>query len=329
MSVVSSVGELGLSPRSDARLYLNNDYVVTPDRVNDFSAEVVDTVERFRSNDLLDSTDTTRFAAKVIVSSEAISQLLSIPEVAGMVEAVAPLHEPSNSIGEYLLFLAENKPARVVTAQARASLVASVNSARRLTLDISKNIRPGNGLTEVDSVSDSEGLLSLWGSTFGWTPDGVGAFAENIIASKDIEPKKRTVWFGGLEDKNGLAACAMAERLEMPSINGCVSLVEHTEWATRPDRRNEGLGRIVVKALTTRIMADLQDVHKLVYAECNILSGAHVVAVRSGFEVPSVRIGDTAPGQILFNNVKVGDGLTPYDSYRSFLLLAAPNVRAQ
>lgn len=315
MTQISSTGSLGFSLRGDERAY-NNYPVVTDANVDAFMGDVAEHFSLVGTQQ--SGTEITRAVLRAVVDEDTFDALLTDP-VAQHIEAAAPLR--ANGVDEYLAYFARNAVSRGVDPEARESLKANVSRAKSLPVDQLTN--DGLDFTPffTSEVDDPEQLNKLWGDTFGWDLEGCTEFAQQVRDQASTPPQDRSVWFKGLRDEHGnLVASAMAERLDVPGTAGDVALIEHTEWATDPQKRGMKLGRRVVGALTADVQRDMSGVNHLVFAECNMNSGANVVAVRSGFTVPSI----TTPngheiGQVLHNNVRVDDGLPPLHGYRNFM----------
>jgi hypothetical protein len=322
MAQVSSVGELGITERSDERMYYNFPELVTKDNVAEFQDEL---------DGFLSSKDyrpeMTRSVVRAVIDVDTTEELLADFKNFRRVEAGTPLPSESGRTEECLVYFASNRGPRHNSSTFHQLNVNAINSARELirNQDLSSGSTKGNEYEGdadiVDVVEDPAELQMLWGKTFGWTLEGCQEFAE-VVESGLKNPKDRNVWFKGVKDMGGtLIAAAMAERLDMPSSGheGRIALVEHTEWAALPGQRGRGLGKLVVRSLTQTLREDLSERSHLIFAECNILSGAHIVALRSGFDIPELRSSHGRVGQVLHSNVRIGDGLEPQGEYRNFM----------
>ena len=170
--------------------------------------------------------------------------------------------------------------------------------------------------------TSAEELNELWGKTFKWDRAGCESFLESVEKQKVLASADRTRWFSGVIDsREKLVSCAMAERLDIPSKLGSLALIENTEWSTSKQHRGQGLNTFVVRDLNKQIELDLANVNHITFAECNVSSGAHKVAFKSGFKYSSILIGNFLVPQILLQNVAVGDGSTNSDRYRDFAFL--------
>jgi hypothetical protein len=316
MTQVSSTGNLGFDVRSDERVYFN--YPAVTDSNVDTLIDDIETHFDHVGKEV-EGTQVTRAVLRTVVEENTFETLLEDPDIGQHIEAAAPLQSETGP-KEYLAYFSKNAIAREVNPGQRSSFLESVNTARGLAID--QSISNSSGLvTPTSKVSNPDQLQKLWGDTFGWDLEGCYQFAERINDEAEISPNDRMVWFKGLEDEQGnLLASAMAERLDIPSTTGRLALIEHTEWATDPSKRGMKLGRRVVSSLIQDVKQDMAGVDHLIFAECNMNSGANVVAVRSGFSIPSVSTAaGREVGQVFYNNVRVDDGLPPHGEYRSFM----------
>lgn len=316
MTQVSSTGNLGFGVRSDERAYFN--YPAVTDNNVDALLDDIGTHFDHVGNEL-EGTQITRAVLRTVVEESTFEALLEDPAIGQHIEAATPLQSAAGP-KEYLAYFSKNDASREVDSEQRSSFLESVTTARSLAIDptISEN---NNLVRPTAQVNNPDQLQKLWGDTFGWDLEGCHQFAERINNEATLNPKDRMVWFKGLEDEQGnLLASAMAERLDIPSTTGRLALIEHTEWATDPSKRGMKLGRRVVSSLIQDVKQDMTGVDHLIFAECNMNSGANVVAVRSGFSIPSVKTADGREvGQVFYNNVRVDDGLPPHGEYRSFM----------
>lgn len=328
MVQVSSTGSLGYEVRNDERAYLNY-----PEAVSDRN---VDQFDRDLRNHLFTASHpegVTRFVARAVIDGEALHHLVDESDKLRLhVEAAASVTPNDGERDEFIAYFGRNIGDRYVNRITREVLRANVRTATRVV-----EVRPPSVVTDsvlsdelsklstVDSVKDPEQLEKLWGETFGWTREGCEDFAAIVDEEVKLDPADRKVWFKGIEsgEDGELVACAMAERLDMPSNVGKLALIEHTEWSAVEELRGYGLGKRVVRALTTQLKEDLEEQRKLIFAECNITSGSYIVALRSDFTIPEVDLGKSKVGQVLYNNVRVGDGYEPHGGYRSFMFAVA------
>ncbi len=321
---VSSTGSLGFEFRSDERAYLNYPIFVNAVNADEFAASIENTMEyvgRINTNDPSHSL-ITRAVVRATVDSRVLSGLLRDPLLKSLLEGAIDLKGYVGGSREHIVYFGLNAKDRAPSQGMQLEFLDRVEKASHLT-EAHAHWDPPSTYALNNSVKDDAELFGLWGGTFGWSSDGCADFADRLWANRRQAPHQRSTWFTGMEVEGELVACAMAERLDIPGRKRDIALVEHTEWATREDFRGRGLGQIVVKSLIGDIQSDLVHTDHLIFAECNILSGAHRVGLRSGFVVPKSNLRDAQPSQILYQNVRVGDGLrVPYE-YRNFLLLAA------
>lgn len=318
MTQVSSTGSLGFALRSNERAYNNYPRAVTTENLEGFYGDVTDQLLLVGSN--IEGTTVTRSVLRTVMTEDALGEIARIPGLSRYIEAAAPL--PDDKQGgpkEYLLYFARNAVSRSMDEATRSEFRSRVDKARKISSRPSRSLLPP-GYTFTNRVYDPHRLNELWGDTFGWDEQGCIDFAKRIEADATSAPEDHSVWFGGIQDKNGiLVTGAMAERLDVPTSTGRVALIEHTEWATHPDYRGQGLGRHVVRSLTDVVRADLAGVRHLVFAECNLTSGANIVAAHSGFTVPRLETTHGPVDQIISANVRVDDGYEPRGAYRNFM----------
>jgi hypothetical protein len=315
MSQVSSTGAIGLTQRSDNRAYYNYEVAVNPDNLGEFS----DLLRSHLDTSAINDTPVTRTVMRAVVDASSFETLSRDVDFCKHVEAATTIDSRNNAPPEYLIYVAKNALSRAVTFEEQADLIAKREEAKAQRPDI-HDASSLQKMRLTDRVSDVDQLTELWDITFNWDKDGCDSFAAEIEDEVLRIPAERQKWFKGLESHDGqLLAAAMAERLDVPTMHGTLALIEHTEWATRPAHRHHRLGGYVVTSLTHDIQDDMADEHKLIYAECNMTSGAFKLATRSGFRVPEVETPHGKVDQVLYKNVHVGDGLPPFDDYRSFL----------
>lgn len=329
MSVqVSSTGSLGASFRSDERAYLNFPEAVNANNQDDFR----DAMQDYLFSSYEDGPDeVTRSVVRAVVDSSAAQELLMDEDTAVYVEAAVALpSDESDESGEHVLYFARNRGSRAPSATSAADIKRVLRQAPAMVEASSRNKRQplnANEYSLTNTIQDPEQLFALWGNSFGWTQEGCEEFAAAIRHQQDLRPEDRQVWFKGLERRGQLVSSAMAERLDMPSKFGSIAFIEHTEWSATEELRGKGLGRTVVGALSETLHEDLAAIRRLVYAECNITSGAHVVALHAGFSVPEVESATGRVGQVLHHNVRIGDGYEPVGGYRSFAFVVAAGTK--
>ncbi|HEX3568426.1 MAG TPA: hypothetical protein VHT70_01985 [Candidatus Saccharimonadales bacterium] len=322
MAQVSSTGELGFNIRSDERAYNNYTTAVTNDNLDTFQIDLESHLAH--ADTTINETHVTRSVLRTVIEGSTLTKLLAADElIHEQIEAATPLPQIEGQPSEYLVYFAKNALSRTPDEATKEDLRSKIQTARDISTASTRKQNRELTFTPVmnTSVSDPTQLHQLWGETFGWDEQGCIDFAKRLEDEASAAPGERTVWFKGMENPEGeLLACAMAERLDIPGVNGDIALIEHTEWSTAPSQRGKGLGRQVVQSLTTDIQESMRDTPHLIFAECNLTSGAHVVAAHSGFTVPSFETPHgTEVDQIIFNNVRVSDGLEPQDAYRSFM----------
>jgi hypothetical protein len=156
-------------------------------------------------------------------------------------------------------------------------------------------------------------IARLWVPTFGWVNEGIPNLATRMRA-QTANGLRPSVWFSGLIYENQLVSAAMAEELRLPLGGGqSVSVIESTEWCTRPDASRLGFMSATVGYLHAQVVDSMRNSEhpRIVIAETNIYSGAHFVGNAVGMEVPPRQIGSLFVPQTLVQNVEVGDGIMP------------------
>jgi len=306
--IISSTGGLGLAVRSYDRLQL------VPEIPPADAGELGDLFST-----LLDAgaaKGVGRVMLKTIVSAETATAVFAGSEqVSQAVEAGIPL---GLGTGEWLIYLAQNEGDRrhsADTYQEIAARVAADANRAQYRLDapepsaVERLAQDGMWFTDHIAARDLPGIARLWGPTFEWDEGAVQALSARLDASRTLPPGARDVWFNALKNRGGaVVSLAMAERLDIPGPTGPVPVVESTEWATAPLWRGQGFSDAVITALNDKILDDLPGA--AIIAECNVRTGAHRVALRSGFDIPIVPWGNR-PG-ILSQNVAVNGELTDF-----------------
>jgi hypothetical protein len=184
------------------------------------------------------------------------------------------------------------------------------------------------GYRFVHAIQNShvQAIHALWGSTFGWSAEGVHERGITVSGQRHLNPENRSSWFSGLVNARGeLVAAAVAERLDMHAgyKNEPLALVESSEWRRRDDLTEHGLMAATVSYLHAQVLRDLPN--PLIFAETNFRTNAHRVGFGAGMEVPKrTMFGMTVP-QILVQNVEVGDGQSPV-GLRDFTMLYVPRL---
>lgn len=313
---VSSTGSLGSEFRSEERYYTNNPYAVNLDNLDQFIRDVLHHLAIPEHNP---KSGATRSVIRTAMSRTALMALDSdCPDLVQYIEAAAPIL----GTDDLLVYFAKNYGDREPSQAVKNDMAARLTEARSTTPS-TELILPA-GFEAVQQWDNPEQLAYLWGETFGWTAEGCEAFLKNIAEQTERTPEEHTTWFEGVRCGNTLVAATMAERLTVPGNDGPIELIELTEWAVHPRYRGHGLGRFVVGNSTQAIEDDLASVPHLAFAEANLISGAPHMARRAGLNIPLVGLPrhGSVP-QIVFSNVRVGDGLEPAGDYRHFALVTA------
>lgn len=321
MSQIESVGSMGFDPnRSDQRTYTNHQSHVTELNFRAFRNDLEEAMYGSRSPDTIsaEGNPRTRAVFRAVADRSLVRTALQDKELFGLTEAVLPL-----PTGEYLWYLGRNTVGREVAETEREEALQQLTQARTEVSPLT-NLTLPRGHRLIESVEDPEQLLNLWGGSFGWQQSGVLDFQARIEEQNARPASERTTWYTGLVDPEGrLIGSTMAERLSMPSAVGSVSLVESTEWSIASDKRGHRHGETMVAAQDRRIARELIDTPNMRYAEVNLRSGAHRMALRTGFVLPEFRTEHGDIDQILWNNVPVGDGHEPQGAYRNFAIAVA------
>ncbi len=315
---VSSTGSLGSGIRSEERYYTNNPYAVNESNIDKFSSETITNLAA-----PLDHPEwgVTRSVIRTIIDRAALEATSRDPHLSRYIEAVAPI----TSSNDLLAYFAKNYGDREPTEIVRQDIYSRVLSAKQC-IARSQEIRLPSNFAPVEHWHNPEELATIWGETFGWSIDGCSDFLSTITEQNELAPHERTMWFNGISDGNRLVAATMAESLEVPSNTGPLTLIELTEWAVHPEYRGHGLGKFVVAHSVEAVESDLDDRPHLSFAEANVLSGAHQMALRAGLHIPNVILPSGVVHQVVMSNVKVGDGLEPIGQPRHFALVTTNNT---
>lgn len=313
---VSSTGSLGSEFRSEERYYTNNPYTVNIDNLDQF---VRDVSHHLAVPDHTPESGATRSVIRTAMSHAALMALDSDrPDLVSRIEAAAPI--PGTD--DLLVYFAKNYGDRDPSPAIKNDMAARLTEARSTTPS-PELILPA-GFEAVQQWDNPEQLAYLWSETFGWTVEGCEAFLLDIAEQAERAPEERTMWFEGISCGTTLVAATMAERLTIPGNDGPIELTELTEWAVHPRYRGHGLGRVAVGNSARSVENDLAPLSHLAFAEANLWSSGAHAGVRAGLHVPMVRLprhGEIP--QIVFSNVRVGDGLEPAGDYRHFALVTA------
>lgn len=323
--IVSSTGKPGPEIRSDERFYVNsNKYAPEAAQFQRKWDQTVRVQQRFeRRPEAL-----TRAASKSIVSTEVLGHLLADETHKKDVEVALPLGE--YGMGDsWLVFLGRNAPGRRTIASSEVEMEKTseqIDLVRDSPLDRLK-IKAAEGFTFTTSVEPEQvdDLFELWGSTFGWNREQIENFRQSIQKEKQGNPEDRTMWFAGVEYNGQLIGASMGQKLIMVGEgNVPLECVESTEWRKKPDTPGNGLTPSVLAGLHAQILDSFGEKTPLIFAECNIWSGANSTGHKAGLQIPQreVAIGESIykVPQILKQNVKIGDDVEVNAPYRDFVV---------
>lgn len=329
-----STGGLGYSLRSYDRAYCNYPGVI-------HDADTVRRLFRIGQNIITRSRhNVTRGVLRAMVPSSVLEQLADNPETAGCIEAVVPTRYATRANGRsseplWMMLAAINNRSRTPLFPVD-DMVRIVDSERK-----SPSVHPVERITHLraegyrfitDIPEERIGEVeTLWGNSFEWKRSGIVELRNKLHAGLGLPKRSRTVWFSGLvePEHNTLAAIATAERLDIPIAEGVsVPIVESTEWRRADHITRHGLATAVVSHLHANVVEDLSNLAPTIIAETNYRSGAHRVGFASGMDVPARSVFGADIPQMLIQNVRVGDGLSP-DGERDFTLLHIPEESLQ
>lgn len=316
-SIFSSTGELGASRRQWERVYVNgNPYWEQPTERTMGKMDQLLTIPERREQ-------IGRSVFRGIVSQEVVSSLMSSDFVPS-IEVALPIEEFDGS-NSWLLYVARNTRERT-SIRPISEMVEATEKLRiggRTPVEKVEQVR-SEGFVFRDSFDPSQigQLHDLWGYTFGWEPEEIQALHTRLRMG--VESGDRNVWFNSIEDNGVIVCAAMGERLELPSANGSLSLVESTEWRTHDSYVGQGLMSANLSMLNAQILSDMSGEHPLIYAECNFQSHAERSGAGAGFRVPG-REASYGVAQMLIQNVLVRDGVyVPEGKLRDFTFMYVP-----
>ena len=321
--IVSSTGQPGLFRRSYGRLYANaTRFSDDPNEVEVNFQRLVSIGDRFSSR-------IGRVVFKGVVN-DPVRLHTSNSGLRSALEVALPLDEFGQP-GDHLIYLANNQSERQPLTPIEEMVQATTTYPENY-IDPVQRIetvkQEGYSFTTDIKDDEVESVLSLWGSTFDWTRDGVIALAARLKDEMEPPPKQRTVWYSAIKDQDTIVALAMAERLSMPTSNGNLEIVESTEWRVHDDYSKKGLMVAVLTHLNAQILSDFYENGQnipLICAECNFQTRSDWAGFKAGFRIPPRDIRKGPPAQILVQNVAVGDGQDwPADKLRDFSFMYLP-----
>ena len=199
----------------------------------------------------------------------------------------------------------------------------------------------------ISSVPDElkDQLFDLWHDTFGWDKkpstkigldtvteeekrhEQIDAFAEILNIQNNLEnPEEREFWFSGIVKKDDtrnmkLVAATLGQRFDNDFGNGSI-IVECSEYAAAEEEKGNGLIPAATAVLKAQILKDVGVYNRenvLIYAECNVASGAYKSAKKAGLDHTVGRFtvfGDDGETMEVVipnvhpQNVAVGDGFS-------------------
>lgn len=300
--IFSSAGGPGTSRRQDNRLYHNAEIY------HDSGSQVADVYEDLKCQATAMS-DISRVVFRGVVSHGVLVELHH-SELSDQIEVALPL----NQYGEesWLTYLASNNSDRIA-ANSFDEIVRATAMPPTTPAEYARN-------GYVDRVRSSQGaqLHSLWADTFGWSENEIKSFVENVSQQTTLPSSERSLWFSGVEQPEiGLAAAAMAERIDMPSKLGSITLIESTEWRSV----QRGLMPSVLRHLNQQIAPFRSSDGRppVVYAETNFTSRSDRAGYKAGYRIPCRYYGR----QVLEQHVTVNDGIRP-SGLREFSFMALP-----
>lgn len=289
----SSTGDPGTSVRQDERLYHNAE--VFYDNVDELACRWQALLQEAESiEDVLIS----RTVLRGIVASDVVTEFMET-EYGVALEVAHDIGD--QEAGSWLIYLGQNAETRTALTSQDVMINATTDLPTPTTCLNSEHV------VRTVAPDIEPQLFELWSTTFGWETEDMQGFLAQLEQQPQAHPHERAVWFSGVVLGQTLVAAAMAERIDLPSRSGQVSLIESTEWRRRqhdPFAHQGYMCRALV-GLNRQIAADTATyaTPPLVYAECNFTSRSDLVGARAGFQIPDRAY---AP-QILPQNVTVND----------------------
>lgn len=328
-----STGGLGFAYRSYERAYLNYPGVVPdPNVIVRLSRIGRQIIERGRRR-------VTRAVVRAVVPASVLGEVLENPETEHLVEGAVPTQFSTSSSGRpgeqlWMMLAALNHRERTPLYPI-PKMIEEVDRGRRIPQSPEQRIAQlrDEGYRFIDTIPPEriDEMEELWGESFEWKRSGIEELSRNVFSMLRLPPRRRGVWFSGVIEPgtNRLAALATAERLDIPvDETQSLPIIESTEWRRSDAVQRHGLTAAVVAHLTARVLEDLETAKPTIIAETNFRSGAHHVGFAAGMEVPARNFGGRFLPQMLIQNVRVGDGLSP-DRKRDFTLMHVSDSSVQ
>lgn len=311
----SNAGSLGIELRQDNRLYMNaEEFFRNGRQTEEAFAFLAESAEQY--------SDVTRIVMRGIAGTKAFEDFCG-GRYGANVEAAVGLSQHGH---EGVLFYAGNNlPNRDETIVPMPEMTLATQESQHANEQASlsdiwlPNAEEVYVSGNIDATDISQ-LHELWGQIFGWSQDEIAAFARRIGHNS------QQLWFAGVfDDSDQLLSAAMGERIDLIGRNGNITLVENTEWATRPNGyRGRGYMSMAVSSIGAQALRRLEGSPNgppVIYAECSFQSRSDRVAQRAGYRIPGLHIAR----QILPQHVTVNDGLEPV-GLRDFTFLTLPDA---
>ncbi|OGH15698.1 MAG: hypothetical protein A3C22_01435 [Candidatus Levybacteria bacterium RIFCSPHIGHO2_02_FULL_37_10] len=323
----TSIGKLGVSRRSDERLYVNATRF-SPDS-GEFCRNFRRLVEIGRRN----RSRVGRVVFRGLVSEEVVGQALN-SDLKDNLEVALPVGEFTGD-NSWLVYMAQNKPERTVINPPEYMMNKVVAQEAQETKEKSPLEQIREAVREnyviIDRITEDqvEQVYSLWGETFGWEREAVDNLRRRLEADNFVEdPSEKQVWFSAVSKDGEIIGVAMAERLSVPGADGkSLDLVESTEWKVKDGHGRNGIMAVVLSALNAQVLSDLKNSRNgkpLIFAECNFLVRADRTGSKAGFRTPERIVKKSRVRQILEQNVTIGDGSNAGKGLRDFNFMHLP-----
>lgn len=326
--IVSSTGNPGPELRSDERFYVNaTKYATDPEHFLKKWNQVVRIQERYKGKE-----GTTRAVFKGIVSDSVFETALGDKGARKEIEVAVPLANFGMG-NSWLVYLGHNDESREAIAPIDVSIEQTSEQTELVVKPPIERVRDAvqKGLTFTDEISPEHlsQLHDLWGETFGWEKAQIENLRNDL--EKDKANSDRSIWFSGILHDGKLVGAAMGQKLGLVGEgDNTFDLVESTEWRKKEGTSQNGFMPAALAMLNAQILESTHGKQTpLIFAECNLASGANVTGHKAGFQVPGreVSIKDEAIKipQILSQNVRIGDGVRVATAYRDFAFMALSN----
>lgn len=314
--IFSSTGKLGREKRPFNRLYEN--------RVG-YSTDALSLLADFREMTQRIELDgeITRAVMRGLVTEEVFREVM----MSDQRENIEVALNVSDFTGDdsWFVYLAKNSSERTQIVSTPEMIEVTEKDKTVPTESPGKRIQRvlDQGYRFVDSFAQDQvdQVLSLWQETFGWSREQVESLRKRLLDGDE------GLWFSAVVDlDNSIVTAVTAEKLDIPSRDGELSLVESTEWITRQEHRGKGLMTATLDMLNAQILADLRPIGDerlpLIYAECNFQSRSDRAGHGAGFEIPQRSFNGQIIPQLIIQNVNIGDGAdVPTDKLRDFTFM--------